>query len=305
MESYGPTETTIWSSGFLVEKGDEPVQIGCPVANTQCYILDQFRNLVPIGVTGELYIAGDGLARGYLNQPDVTREKFVPNSFVPGKRMYRTGDFARRLPDGNIECLGRVDHQIKIRGFRVEPAEIEAALRQHPAVKRALVVAREDVPGDRYLVAYLVPSGVVAPTRSEIRDLLKQTLPDYMLPSEYVVLEEIPLSPNGKVDRRALPPPNQDRREPRLGCVAPRTPVEDLLATIWREVLHIQQISVYDNFFELGGHSLLAIQVSARLRNTINLEIPLHHIFDKPTIAQLATVIVETLKREELTQEHI
>jgi amino acid adenylation domain-containing protein len=289
---YGPTETTIWSTGFLVEKGDELVLIGRPVANTQCYILDEFRNLVPAGVIGELYIAGDGLARGYLNQPELTKERFVSNPFVPGKRMYRTGDLARQLPNGNIECLGRTDHQIKIRGFRVDLGEIEAALRQNPAVKQAVVVAREDTPGDRRLAAYLVPSGAAAPQRSEIRDLLKRTLPDYMVPADYVVLEAIPISPNGKIDRKALPD-TSFRAGHESEIVAPRAETERMLTDIWREVLGVKEVGVHDNFFDLGGHSLLAARVIARIARAFELEISLARFFRAPTVEGLAEAIAE------------
>jgi amino acid adenylation domain-containing protein len=302
---YGPTETTIWSTGFLVEKGDQSVLIGRPVANTQCYILDQFRNLVPAGVTGELYIAGDGLARGYLNRPELTKEKFVPNPFVPGKRMYRTGDLARQLPNGNIECLGRTDDQVKIRGFRVELGEIEAALRQHPAVKQAVVVAREDTPGDRRLAAYLVPAGAAVPERSEIRDLLKRTLPDYMVPADYVVLEAIPITPNGKIDRRALPAQAPFSAGGESGMVAPRTETERRVTDIWKEVLAVKEVGIHDNFFEIGGHSLLATRLTARIAAAFDLEIPLARFFQTPTVEGLAEIVAEAGRARAQEMERI
>ncbi len=202
---YGPTETTIWSTGFLVEKGEEQILIGRPIANTQCYILDEQRQPVPIGVIGELYISGDGLARGYLNRPELTEEKFVPNPFVPEKRMYRTGDLARYRADGNIECLGRTDHQVKLRGFRIELGEIESALKQHTGIDQCVVIAREDEPGDKRLVAYVVsvdPDFV--PGAAELREFLKQRLPEYMVPTVFSILDRFPLTPNGKIDHKAL-----------------------------------------------------------------------------------------------------
>jgi amino acid adenylation domain-containing protein len=292
---YGPTETTIWSTGFLVEKGDGPVLIGRPVANTQCYILDGLRNPVPAGVTGELYIAGDGLARGYLNRPELTEEKFVANPFVPGKRMYRTGDLARHLPDGNIECLGRTDHQVKIRGFRIELEEIETALRQHPAVNQAVVVAREDAPGDKRLTAYLTCSGDTAPDRGELRALLKQALPDYMIPADYVALDALPISPNGKIDRNALPRPTPmtGQSESKLASEPPRNEIERKLVEIFRQVLGVESVGIEDDFFDLGGHSLAAVQAILRIKTEFGVEAPVRPVdlMRSPTPRGLALLI--------------
>ena len=292
---YGPTETTIWSSTYEVKRGDEPIHLGHPIANTQFYILDARFQPVPIGVPGELYIGGDGVARGYLNRLDLTAEKFLNNPFVASasadesgvERLYKTGDLARYRAAGTIEFLGRADFQVKVRGFRIELGDIEAALLQHTQVHQAVVVAREDQPGDQRLVGYVIPESDPAPTGSELRAFLRARLPDYMVPALYVVLAEMPLTPNGKVDRRALPEPGAAASEPRV-YVAPRTPLEETVAMIWAQVLKIDQISMHDNFFELGGHSLLATQVVARLRDKLKVELPLSSIFEAPTVAELA-----------------
>ena len=286
---YGPTETTIWSTGFLVEKGNEPVLIGRPVANTQCYILDDQRQPVPVGVVGELYIGGDGLARGYLNRPELTEEKFVPNPFVPGKRMYRTGDLARYRADGNIECLGRTDHQVKLRGYRIELGEIESVLESHPGVRQCIVVAREDRPGDTQLVAYVVPSGMAVPDRGELRALLKQNLPDYMVPGDYVVLDSIPVTPNGKVDRLALPAPLPSASLDDASYLAPQDAYEELICKAWADVLGLKRVGIRDNFFDLGGHSLLAVQLMLRLQEIIPGEpLPLRAVLEAPTVERFA-----------------
>ena len=264
---YGPTETTIWSSLHVLAAVDT-IPIGHPIANTQLHILDERLELVPPGAVGELYIGGDGLARGYLGRPDLTAEKFLPNPFGMG-RLYRTGDLARRLADGTIECLGRVDHQVKIRGFRIELGEIEAQLERHASVREGVVVVREDVPGDRRLVAYVVGATPVIDL-AVLRAHLREALPEYMVPSLYVVLEAIPLTPNGKIDRKALPAPEQ----PRSGNYeSPRTPIEERLAAIWASLLGVERIAVDDNFFELGGHSLLATQVLSRVRQAFRVEL--------------------------------
>jgi acyl carrier protein len=278
--------------------GNRKPPIGRPIANTQAYILDRHLQLVPIRVPGELHIGGVGLARGYLNSPDLTEEKFIPNPFSndPDSRLYKTGDLCRYLPDGNIDFLGRFDHQVKVHGYRVELGEIEAAMEQSPAVQEVVVLAREDEPGDKRLVAYVVPNEAPSPTVSELRPqelrhFLKQKLPDYMVPSIFVMLDTLPLTPNGKVDRRALPAPDWTRPDLEEAFVAPRTPVEETLAGIWGTVLGLEQIGVYDNFFELGGHSLLATRVISRIRNTFQVELPLRCIFETPTITQLAVEI--------------
>ncbi|MEH1791282.1 amino acid adenylation domain-containing protein [Nostoc sp.] len=306
---YGPTEATIWSSVCQLESHDSLISIGRPIDNTQIYILDQNLQPVPVGVPGELHIGGAGLARGYLNRPELTQEKFIPNPFVGGRgaeeqrgrgeteyqssnseRLYKTGDLARYLPDGNIEYLGRIDNQVKIRGFRIELGEIEAALSQHPHVQASYVIAREDISGDKRLVAYVVPQLQVTITISELRSNLKKKLPDYMVPSAIVILESLPLTPNGKIDRRALPAP-EPSGELSDKYVAPRNPIEEILALIWQQVLKVDLVGRHDNFFELGGHSLLATQLISRVRSSLKVELPLRSLFAAPTIAQLAPSI--------------
>ncbi len=291
---YGPTETTIWSSAERVEPGDGPVSIGRPIARTRMYVLDSRLQPVPVGVVGELYIAGTGLARGYLNRPGPTSERFLPDPFGDelGGRLYRTGDLARWLPDGRLECLGRVDHQVKIRGYRIELGEIEATLAKHPAVRQAAVVAREDVPGDRRLVAYLVGE---APAAAELRTWLLRSLPEYMVPSVYHVLDALPVTPNGKVDRNALPAPEPGESGIEQALVPPRGPIEEAVAAIWAEVLVQPQsrIGIYESFFELGGHSLLAAQLLSRLRDLFSVDLPLRSLFADPTVAGVARWIEE------------
>ena len=223
---YGPTETTIWSTISRVTNIEEPILIGRPIANTTVYILDKHLRPVPIGVPGELHIGGEGLAHGYLNRDTLTREKFIPNPFgsIPGERIYKTGDLARYRPDGRIECLGRLDHQVKVRGYRIELGEIETALADHPAVNKNVVVAREDKPGEKRLVAYIVPEKDTTISPSEIRAHLKRTLPDYMIPSAFVAMDELPLTPNGKINRLALPIPDNGQLEDSREYVAPRSP---------------------------------------------------------------------------------
>ncbi|HLP78276.1 MAG TPA: HAD-IIIC family phosphatase, partial [Candidatus Paceibacterota bacterium] len=251
-------------------------------------LFDANRQPVPIGIPGELYIGGDKLARGYLNRPELTAEKFVPNPFQPGTRLYRTGDLARWRADGNLEYLGRIDHQVKIRGFRIELGEIESAYRKHPEVREIVVIARENDGGPKRLVAYLVTKPETQVTMDALRRFGKEHLPEYMVPSAFVMLAELPLTPNGKVDRKALPDPNPEPRDDGATSVAPRTPIEKQLATIWCEVLRIQRAGVHANFFELGGNSLLAIQVISRLREAFTVELPLFGLFDTPTIEALA-----------------
>ncbi len=289
--AYGPTETTVCASMYRCdEENPEPPPIGRPIANTQLYILDPNMQLVPVGVPGELHVAGISLAQGYLNRPELTAAKFVPDPFSsePGGRLYKTGDLVRYRPDGNIEFLGRIDHQVKVRGFRIELGEIEARLGQHPALRESVVVAREDVPGDRRLVAYVVSAKEDAPTVGELRNFLRQTLPEYMVPSVFVYLEALPLSPSGKVNRRALPAPEGLRPELEREYVAPRTPTEEKMAAICAELLGTDQIGIYDNFFELGGHSLLAAQFISRVRDAFHVELPLRSLFENPTVADLA-----------------
>jgi amino acid adenylation domain-containing protein len=284
---YGPTETTVWSTRAVIREGETgAVSIGRPLANTQVYVLDEDLSPVPVGVTGELYIGGVGLARGYLNRPGLTAERFVPNPFGIGERLYRTGDRCCWQADGTLEFLGRVDHQVKVRGFRIELGEIEAALLKHPGVRQAVTVAREDEPDEKRLVAYVVAKESWSLGAGELRTHLKQSLPDYMVPSAFLILEALPLTPNGKVDRRALPAPG-DRVEERA-YVGPRTPVEEVLTAIVGDVLRLEQVGVHDNFFDLGGHSLLAMRVTARARQAFGVELPLRTLFEAPTIAELA-----------------
>lgn len=289
---YGPTEASVWSSVYHCHSVETRTQIsiGRPIVNTQIYILDSHLHPVPIGVTGEIYISGEGLARGYLNQPAITSEKFIPHPFsqTPGMRLYKTGDLGRYLNDGNIEFLGRIDNQVKIRGFRIELGEIETLLNQHPSVQETVVIVREDVPGNKRLVAYVVPQLKSATTVNELRNFLKDKLPEFMLPSAVVLLKEFPLSPNGKVDRKALPAPEQIRSDLIGEFVAPRTSVEEMLTQIWEQVLKVEKISIYDNFFELGGHSLLTTQLLAKVKAAFNLDISLRSLLENPTVAGLA-----------------
>jgi amino acid adenylation domain-containing protein len=295
---YGPTEATIWSTIYQVDNTDGAVSIGRPIANTQIYLLDEYLQPVPVGVPGELYIGGAGLARGYLNRPELTAQKFIANplSQDPNARLYKTGDLARYQSDGNIEYLGRIDHQVKVRGFRIELGEIEAVLSQHPMVQQSVVIVREDIPGNQQLVAYLVPHPEqTPPTVGELRQFLKQQLPEYMAPSAFVTLDSLPLTPNGKVDRRALPSPEIARLEVETTFVAPRTPIEEMLAFIWADILGVKQVGIHDNFFELGGHSLLATQVMSRVRSTLAVELPLGSLFKNPTVLGLAECVETAL----------
>ncbi|NCQ83109.1 MAG: amino acid adenylation domain-containing protein [Microcystis aeruginosa W13-18] len=293
--AYGPTETSVCAT---VEKWTDEtlkVTIGRPIANTQVYILDCHLQPVPIGVPGELHIGGMGLARGYLNRPELTQEKFIPNPFsnYPDSRLYKTGDLARYLPDGKIEYLGRIDNQVKIRGFRIELGEIEALLNQNEAVQSSCVIVREDNLGDKRLVAYVVPQPEINLTINEIRQFLRAKLPDYMVPTAFVLLDTFPLTPNGKIDRRALPVPDlQSQGE----YIAPRNPIEEKIAQIWAEVLKLERVSIEDNFFELGGHSLLATQVISRCQEAFEIALPLRYLFESPTIAQLSAVILKELQ---------
>jgi amino acid adenylation domain-containing protein len=287
---YGPTEATIVSTMAKCADGDRRPPIGRPIANTQIYILDGHLQPVPIGVPGELYIGGVGLARGYLNRPELTREKFIPHPFSdqPGARLYKTGDLARYLPDGNIDFLGRIDHQVKLRGLRIEPGEIQAALSQHPAVQESVVVMREDLPGNKRLVAYVVYPPNKTPLAADLRGFLKAKLPDYMIPSAFVMLDALPLTPSGKVDRRALPAPDRGRPETEESSATPNTPMQSLIAEIWREALGLEHVSVYDNFFDLGGHSLLSIEVIAKLEKKLGVRVHPRE-FVAQTLGQLAS----------------
>lgn len=288
--AYGPTETTIWSTIYEVQGPEDQIPIGRPLANTSIILLDQAGELAPIGVMGEILIGGNGVARGYHRRPDLTAEKFLPHAFngKPGARLYRTGDLGRYRANGNIEYLGRLDHQVKVRGHRIELGEIEAVLGTHPAVHQAAVLCREDKPGVKELVAYVVVADSNRPTRTDLFAWLKRTLPDYMLPSQLVFLASLPRTHNGKVDRQGVPVPDPAQQTADKPFVSAQTPLEEMVAEIWRDVLKVERLGMDDNFFVLGGHSLLATRVIARLRQILNLDLPLRLLFEQPTVAQLA-----------------
>ncbi|WGV25098.1 amino acid adenylation domain-containing protein [Halotia branconii CENA392] len=306
---YGPTENTTFSCWYLVKdvaKGVTNIPIGCPISNTQIYLLDSELQPVPVGTPGEIYLGGDGLAKGYLNRPELTKERFIKLGMGHGAwgiddsclspcsqslTLYKTGDLARYLPDGNIEFLGRVDHQVKIRGFRIELGEIETLLSQHPDVQQAVVIVREDIPGDKRLVAYIVPHQKLATNTITLKRFLEEKLPSYMVPAALMILDSLPLTVNGKVDRRNLPAPARTRPDLAETFVAPRNPIEEKLAAIWTELLGLDVIGVNDNFFHLGGHSLIATQMLARVREVFAVELFFPQIFTHPTIATLAQLI--------------
>jgi amino acid adenylation domain-containing protein len=313
---YGPTEATIvctvsllidrrskargTEGRRLVESEQGVVTIGRPLPNMRAYILDRNLQAVPVGVVGELHVGGIGLTRGYLRRPDLTAEKFIANPFSAdrGARLYKTGDLARYLPDGRIVCLGRLDQQVKVRGFRIELGEIETVLAAHPGVLQVAVVAHETDRSDfskgvvdRRLVAYIVLSTEADASVSELRHHLRQELPDYMIPSLFITMDAMPLTPNAKVDRRALPAPNWARQRLREAYEAPRTLVEETLTEIFQEVLGLEQVGVHDDFFDLGGHSLLATRVVSRIRHALQVELPLRCMFEAPTIARLAGAV--------------
>jgi thioesterase domain-containing protein/acyl carrier protein len=289
---YGPTETTIWSTIEKIQRADQEISIGRPIANTDIYILDQFLQPVPVGVSGELYIGGHGVARGYRGRAELTKERFVshPFSTEPGARLYRTGDVARYRSDGRIMHLGRVDHQVKIRGFRVELGEIEAVLSRHPATRQVVVTTREDQQGFKQLAAYLVCKEGARPSLTELRACVRAELPDYMTPSFFVFLESMPLTANNKVNLRALPAPAPVLvdGQPQVG---PRDQVEVQLTLLWQQVLEVPKIGIHDNFFDLGGHSLKAAQLFFLLEQVYGRRLPLATLFQAPTIAELALVL--------------
>jgi amino acid adenylation domain-containing protein len=289
---YGPTETTIWATATSPLAPDTSTNppIGRPIANMQAYVLPRHsRQLLPVGVPGELVVGGVGVARGYLNRPELTAEKFIDDPFskAPGARLYRTGDLVRWLPDGTLEFLGRIDQQVKIRGFRIELGEIEAALSQHPAVREAAVVVQEEQAGDPRLVGYFVPAAKPPPSLRELRRFLKDWLPEYMVPANFMVLETLPLTANGKLDRRALPALGGGRPEPSATYVAPQTEVEQTIAKIWAEVLRLEKVGLNDNFFELGGHSLSMLQVHDKLKAALGQELAVAELFQYPTVKSL------------------
>jgi len=295
---YGPTETTIWSTAERVTSvARRPVSIGRPIANTQVFVLDAHGNMIPAGLAGELYIGGAGVARGYLRRDELTRERFVPSPVSSGERLYRTGDLARWLPDGRLEWLGRTDQQVKVRGFRIEPGEIEAVIARHPAVREVVVVARQDVPGESRLVAYLVAVNPPVDLADQLRASVRSGAPEYMMPSEFVLLAALPRTPNGKVDRKALPVPDTGaggtRGAGRNGgpAAAPPTATEEIVMHAFRGVLGNKDFGVSDSFFDLGGHSLMAARLMTQLRAVSGVDLPLRSLFERPTVAGLAQAI--------------
>ena len=292
---YGSTEVTADATWYDTREGRllVCVPIGRPIANMQIYILNHQLQRVPIGTPGELHVGGIGLARGYLNQPGLTAERFITNPFSvePGARLYKTGDRARYLPDGNVEFLGRIDHQVKIRGFRIEPGEIEVVLKQYPAIREAVIVAWENTPGDKRLVAYIVFHQNQASSLSGIHDYLNGKLADCMVPTVFVPLETLPLTPNGKIDRRALPEPDSYRRDSKDEFIAPTTPTEEILSGIWAEVLGKEKISLDDNFFEQGGDSLLAVRLITKIEKIFATNLPLTSLLHAPTVAELSNIL--------------
>ncbi|CAD5971680.1 Linear gramicidin synthase subunit C [Planktothrix agardhii] len=296
---YGITETTVHVTYRLLSMADinsTASVIGRPLPDLQVYLLDQYLQPVPVGVPGEMYVGGAGVAKGYLNRPELTTERFISSPFEHSNKLYKTGDLARYWPNGELEYLGRIDNQVKIRGFRIELGEIEALLASHPQIWETVVLVWDDTAGDKRLVAYIVPQPEITIIIDEIRQFLKAKLPDYMVPNAFVILEALPLTTNGKIDRRALPPPNLDISDK---YVAPSTPIEEILVNIWSEVLKVEKVGINDNFFELGGHSLLATQLVAQIRDRLKIELPLRQLFNTATLAELAQGI-EQLKQEKL-----
>ncbi|MBU6346534.1 MAG: amino acid adenylation domain-containing protein, partial [Cyanobacteria bacterium REEB494] len=289
---YGPTETTIWSSVKQLERSKDVISIGREIANTSLYILDNGLNLLPEGIVGELYIGGLGLARGYRNNPTLTSTKFIPDPFAqePGSRLYRTGDLARRLSNGEIEFLSRIDYQVKIRGYRIELGEIETILSSHPAITQAIVQAIGDTPADQRLVAYVV-SITQPPTIEDLRLYLNKYLPEYMIPSAWVFIDQVPLTDNNKIDRRALPMPNYKREH--RDWLPPRNAIEEVLVLMWQELLKVEKVGVQDNFFHLGGHSLLAGQFHGYIKKVFGIDLALRELFDAVTIEKIALLLIE------------
>jgi acyl-coenzyme A synthetase/AMP-(fatty) acid ligase len=284
---YGPTEASVYMTVWEADEEEPggPPPIGRPIANSRVQVVDASGNPMPLGVPGELLIGGACLARGYLDRPDLTAELFVPDPLEPGGRLYRTGDLCRFRPDGHLEMLGRLDHQVKVRGFRIELGEIEAALARHPAVEAAVVLARQDVPGDLRLVAYVVPAAGDLEIQ-DLRDWLSKSLPQYMVPGFFVTLPGLPVTANGKIDRRRLPAPEHPGTE--AAFVPPSTAAEQVLVRLWSEVLGLERVGVGDSFFDLGGHSLLLPRIQARIREDLGRDVPLLKLIEHPTVAALA-----------------
>jgi amino acid adenylation domain-containing protein len=299
VNAYGPTECSDDVTHEFVRREEEAegaqVPVGRPLQNTRLYVVNSTLEPAPVGVAGELLVGGDGVGRGYLGEAKLTAERFIPDPFSgeAGGRLYRTGDLVKYLADGRVEFLGRLDEQVKVRGHRIELGEIESALLRHESVREAVVVVREDAPGDRRLVAYLSGAGEAPPVVSELRSFLKETLPEYMVPAAFVVLDSLPLTANGKVDKKALPAPDASGAELTEGYVAPRNATEETLAGIWSQVLGVERVGAEDNFFELGGHSLLATQLMSRVLLEFGVQVGLRSFFEEPTVAGLALAVVQ------------
>jgi amino acid adenylation domain-containing protein len=300
VNAYGPTETTVCATAATCDPEDHQPPIGHPLANTSCHVLDAHLVPVPVGVPGELYVGGVGLARGYVNQPALTAAWFIANPFAPdGSRLYRSGDLVRRRPDGQLEFLGRIDQQVKVRGYRVEPGEIEATLMSHPGVGGAVVALQNDVDQEKRLIAYVTLACPDQPfTHDELRAHLTARLPGYLIPSRFMTLETLPITSSGKVDRHNLPTPDSARPDLPATYEPPRTPVERALVDIWQDILHLDQIGAYDNFFDLGGHSLLATQVIARIRTQLQVDLPVATLFDSPVLTNWAALVEDALIKE-------
>ena len=296
VNNYGPTEcTVVTTSGEVHLNGATPQlpSIGSAIANTQVYILDQAGKEVPPGTAGELHVGGLGVARGYRNRKELTAERFIPNPFdaIPGGRLFKTGDLARLLPDGQIAFLGRIDEQVKVRGFRIEPSEVAAALNQHPQIQQSLVMAQAGGKGETRLIGYFVAAPQSQPTLSELREFLGDRLPDYMVPAAFVRLEKLPLTGNGKIDRKSLPAADEGNTLRDRTSVAPQTDMEKTVAGMLERLLELKHVDVNDNFFSLGGHSLLGAQLIARVRDTFGIEMPLRAIFEAPSVVELSAEI--------------
>ena len=278
------------------------IPIGRPIANTQIYLLDSNLQPVPVGVPAELHVGGAGLAIGYYNRLELTKEMFIPNPFVSGERLYKTGDLARYLPDGTIEFLGRIDHQVKIRGFRIEPGEIESALADHPGVRQSVVALRQDDRGENCLVAYIVPKNQGSPSISKLVTYLRQKLPEYMVPSAFVTLNSLPLTTSGKVDRRALPAPEQKRPDLDQAYAAPRSELEQYLSKLWCDILHLDRVGIHDKFFELGGNSIQAARCVHKLQKELGTRIPIISVFEAPTVNEY-TEFLKTSYRKVVSEK--
>jgi acyl carrier protein len=298
---YGPTETTIWSIVHRVERAEPVIPVGRPIGNTRVYILDNAMQPVPPGVVGEIYLGGDGVACGYRNRPELTAERFVPDPFAghPGARFYRTGDLGRYLADGTVVVLGRTDHQVKLRGYRIELGEIEAALTNLPDVSEAVVTMRKDRLGATCLVAYLATRDEARRNPGVLRTALRRRLPDYMVPSSFVFLATLPRTPNGKIDRAALPDPHELRMEVNPSFVAPATDTEQKIAGIWRDILALQRVGTVDGFFDLGGHSLQAVEVIAAIEQRFGVRLN-PAFLQTQTLGQLAAICDEMIARGEV-----